>query len=63
MAREVTDPVRAACLQPLRIAWDGVQLHATPTIAAKEIDGVIERLQRLRTLVDRPTLILPGSLK
>lgn len=42
------DPVADAALQPLRFAWDGVQLHAHPTITADEIEGIIARLKRLQ---------------
>jgi len=42
-----SDPVYEATEEPLRIAWDGLKLHAHPQVTVEELQGVIARLQRL----------------
>jgi hypothetical protein len=58
MKHGLPDPVADAAVQPLRLAWDGVQLHAHPAISPEEIDGVVKRLMRLRDLQIRNKTVI-----
>lgn len=61
----VSDPVRDALVLPLRLGWDGVQLHAAADITVHELDGVLRRLETLRNMLSnqlKPGLILPSQL-
>ena len=63
MKHALPDPVADAAMQPLRLAWDGVQLHVHPRVTPEEIDGIIARLKRLQDVLassqSRGGLILP----
>lgn len=67
----MSDPVRDALVQPLRLGWDGVQLHAAADLTVHELDGVMRRLETLRGvllsqpknrlfLLDRPAMFETG---
>lgn len=45
------DRVRDALVQPLRLGWDGVQLHAAADLTVHELDGVMHRLEALRNVL------------
>ena len=38
------DAIAGAAVQPLRLAWDGVQIYVLPDVLPDEIDAVIDRL-------------------
>ncbi|MDR3427779.1 hypothetical protein [Silvimonas sp.] len=64
MKHGLPDPVADAVAQPLRLAWDGVQLHAIPSITPLEIEGIIQRLVKLhemqmRAAPPKPTILIP----
>lgn len=45
-------------IPPLRIWWDGHQVRAVRDISIEEIDGVVERLAKLRRTLSQRVVVL-----